>query len=124
SMAMSVLRDNTERRHAEEEIARLYNEAQQEIHRRREVELRLRRANEDLDAFVSAISHDLQSPMNGVSSIVELLREECGGKLGPDGDLYLTHILNVVARSRRMILDLLDYSKGGQDDPQDRGSIE
>jgi len=123
-MAMSVLRDNIERRQAEEQIARLYYEAQQEIERRKEVELRLRHANEDLDAFVSAISHDLQSPMNGVSCMVELLQEEYDGKLGPDVDLYLTHILNGVARSRRMITDLLDYSKAGQDDTLEKGSIE
>ena len=46
-MARSSLRDNTQRKQAEEEIARLYREAQQEIERRKEVELRLRRANED-----------------------------------------------------------------------------
>jgi chemotaxis family two-component system sensor kinase Cph1 len=62
--------------------------------------------------------------MNGVSSVVELLREQCGGKLGPDVDLCLTHILNAVARSRRMILDLLDYSKAGYDDTQERASVE
>jgi light-regulated signal transduction histidine kinase (bacteriophytochrome) len=123
-MARSSIRDNTQRKQAEEQIARLYSEAQQEIERRKEAELHLRRANEDLDVFVSAISHDLQSPMNGVYSMVELLREECGGKLGPDGDLYLTHILDGVARSRRMILDLLDYSKAGHDETQERGSVE
>ena len=46
------------------------------------------------------------------------------GSSGPDVDLYLTHILNGVARSRRMILDLLDYSKAGHDHKQESGSVE
>ncbi len=123
-MARSSIRDNTQRKQAEEQIARLYSEAQQEIERRKEAELHLRRANEDLDVFVSAISHDLQSPMNGVYAMAELLREEYGAKLGPDGDLYLTRILDGVARSQRMILDLLDYSKAGHNETQERGSVD
>jgi PAS domain S-box-containing protein len=115
-MAMSAIRDITDRRRVEEQIDELYRDAQQEIERRNQLELQLRAANEDLQEFASAISHDLQSPMNGVISMAELLREECGGMLGRDGDVCLSHITQALERMRRMILDLLAYSRAAHDD--------
>jgi light-regulated signal transduction histidine kinase (bacteriophytochrome) len=122
-MVMSLIRDITARKHAEEQIARLYREAQGEIERRKELEVELRRANEDLQEFTSAIAHDLQSPLSGVASVVELMTEEWGGRLGPDADWYTLQIRKGLDRMRNMILDLLDYAHVGHGDQQEHALI-
>jgi PAS domain S-box-containing protein len=123
-MVMSVIRDITARRRAEEEHIRLYREAQGELDRCKELELQLRCANNDLQEFTSAIAHDLQSPLCGVVSTAELMNEECRGRLGPDADLYISQITNGLTRMRCMILDLLEYSRLSHDDKKDHALID
>jgi PAS domain S-box-containing protein len=122
-MVMSVIRDITERRRSQEQIARLYGDAQREIERRKELELRLRRANKDLREFTSAIAHDLQSPLIGAISVAELISEEWTGRLGPDADLHMVQIRSGLERLHRMIRDLLDYSQAGHDDNREHTRI-
>jgi PAS domain S-box-containing protein len=96
---------------AEERIAGSYEQARQEIARRQEVEADLRRSNEDLSQFAFAISHDLRSPLNAVTSFARQLKEDYQKELGEEADTYLSYITGATDRMRRLITDLLAYSR-------------
>ncbi len=74
-------------------------------------ELELRRSNEDLSQFAFAISHDLRSPLNAVSSYAKQIAEEYGDKLGGEAGVYLSYLTSATDRMRHFISDLLAYSR-------------
>ena len=70
----------------------------------------LEKSNEDLEAFASLASHDLQSPLRKIISFGDLLKE-----LLPDEDAkandYLNRIQIAAGRMQNYIQDLLNFSK-------------
>ena len=62
--AIAYLRDVTERRRAEESLAR---------------------KNAELEHYVHAVSHDLRSPLVSLLGFTRLLREDYGGRLDAKG---------------------------------------
>ena len=106
-----IVQDITDRKLAEERIAGSYEQARQEIARRQEVEADLRRSNEDLSQFAFAISHDLRSPLNAITSFARQLKEDYQKELGEEADTYLSYITGATDRMRRLITDLLAYSR-------------
>jgi len=93
----AVARDITERRQAQQALARQAQE--------------LARSNADLEQFASVVSHDLQEPLRMVTSYAELIAGRCRGKLDADAEEFLGYVLNGAARMRRLIQDLLAYSR-------------
>ena len=75
----------------------------------------LKRANEDLERFAYAASHDLQEPVRTVANFAELLQQRHAGKLDADGREFLGYILNSALNMRRLIEDLLTYSRVDSD---------
>ncbi len=76
--------------------------------------LKLQEANAELDQFAYVASHDLKSPLNGISQLVTWLEEDCQDIL-PDESKE--HLFLLKSRSKRMINllnDLLDYSRIGR----------
>lgn len=96
---ISILRDVSERKKAEERL----NLAMEE----------LERSNQDLEHFAYAVSHDLQEPLRMVSSYVELLSKRYSGRLGSDADDFIAYAIDGAARMKTMIDDLLTYSRVG-----------
>jgi light-regulated signal transduction histidine kinase (bacteriophytochrome) len=76
--------------------------------------LELQRLAEDLEQFAYAASHDLQEPLRAVSNYASLLAEEYGDKLGDEGGLYVSYIVDSTARMRSMIDGLLAFSRVGR----------
>lgn len=71
----------------------------------------LRRSNEDLQHFANVAAHDLQAPLNAVEGCIQLLREECAGKLNEQGEQWMSFILDNTRRMQTLIHDLLAYAR-------------
>jgi light-regulated signal transduction histidine kinase (bacteriophytochrome) len=75
----------------------------------------LENKNYELEQFAYIASHDLQEPLRTVSSFVDLLEQEHGGKLKGNASKYLYFILESTERMRNLISGLLEYSRIGRE---------
>ncbi|MDK2125793.1 sensor histidine kinase [Parachitinimonas caeni] len=71
----------------------------------------LRRANEELEAFGYAISHDLRAPLRAVEGFSTQLLEDHAAQLGPEGLHCLGRIRTATDRMHRLIDDLLGLGR-------------
>ncbi|UFS71344.1 ATP-binding protein [Geomonas sp. RF6] len=121
--------DVTEKRLAEEEVARLtkdlenrveertaqYVQANEEISwlnadlLRQKTELEA--ANAELEAFSFSVSHDLRAPVRNVCSFAQLLQEDYGDRLDRAGQDYLERINTSCRRAEALIDELLQLAR-------------
>lgn len=71
----------------------------------------LRRANDGLEQFVRIASHDLREPLNTVVQFGELLDQDEGPRLPPEGRQYLGLMLQAARRMRGLLDDVLQYAR-------------
>jgi len=74
----------------------------------------LSRANEDLEHFVYAASHDLQEPVRNIVAYCDLLREDLGEGLPETAEQDLAYIQHGARRMRSLIQELLALSRAGR----------
>lgn len=67
----------------------------------------LQLANEELEAFTAAVSHDLRAPLRSVSAFAAQLREDHGDALGTP----LAKVEAAAARAQTLVTDLLELSQ-------------
>jgi two-component system, LuxR family, sensor kinase FixL len=91
--AIAYLRDVTERRRAEESLAR---------------------KNAELEHYVHAVSHDLRSPLVSLLGFSRLLRDDYGGALEAKGLHFLERIEQAGRTMEALIRDLLELSRIGR----------
>jgi light-regulated signal transduction histidine kinase (bacteriophytochrome) len=93
-------RDVTERERAAGELERRMEE--------------LARSNRDLEQFAYMTSHDLSEPLRMIGSYTELLARRYRDRLDDDGREFMGFIVDGVRRMKRLIDDLLAYSRAGR----------
>ncbi|HEX5431606.1 MAG TPA: ATP-binding protein [Bryobacteraceae bacterium] len=92
-----VFRDITERRASEKS--------------KEQARIALERANQELQEFAYAASHDLQEPLRNVSIYTEMLGDRYRGKLDPEADRYIAITVSSVRRMQNLLRDLLAYNQ-------------
>jgi signal transduction histidine kinase len=92
-----ILRDISERKHAEEELIQLSDE--------------LKRSNADLQQFACAASHDLQEPLRVIAGFIKRLEKRYRDKLDDRAHEFIDYAVEGVGRMERLIRDLLAYSQ-------------
>ncbi len=71
----------------------------------------LQRSNFELEQFASVASHDLQEPLRKIQAFGDRLNSKFGDQLTGQGTEYLERILASADRMRRLIDDLLSFSR-------------
>lgn len=94
---VTVFRDITDRQQAQAERERFIAE--------------LSRANEELERFAFAASHDLQEPLRLISNFNALLARRYDGALDDAGRSYIQHSIKAAERMQALIADLLAYGR-------------
>jgi PAS domain S-box-containing protein len=97
--SVSIQRDITERKQAEERLHAAMRE--------------LKRSNEELEQFAYVASHDLQQPLRMVASYVELLGQRYKGRLDEKADTYIAYASGGAIRMHELVNALLAFSRVG-----------
>lgn len=92
-----IFKDITERKAADETLAQKAAE--------------LARSNSELEQFAFVASHDLQEPLRKIQAFGDRLRGKCEGAVSPEALEYLERMQSASARMRRLIDDLLTFSR-------------
>ena len=105
------MHDITERKRAEAEVRKLTEELERRV---RERTAQLEAANRELEAFSYSVSHDLNAPLRHITGFARLLRDDLGPNLRGDGEHSLNQIEDAARQMRRLIEDLLQFSRASR----------
>ncbi|WP_232496001.1 sensor histidine kinase [Novosphingobium kaempferiae] len=97
----------------------LYMGIVSDISHRKRAERALQQTNAQLEEFTYVASHDLRSPLRGISDLVSWIREDLDGTELPEDVVHnFDRISQRIARCEQMIDDLLSYARAGVRDTQ------
>ena len=82
-----------------------------DIDEQKRLEEYLRRANQALEQFAFAASHDLQEPLRNITIFSQLFKQRCGANLSEDGNMFLGTIVEGARRASVLVSDLLKYAQ-------------
>ncbi len=64
----------------------------------------------ELEEVIYVASHDLKTPLRAITGFSQFLHEDFSDKLGREGQLYLTRLIEAVKRMDKLLDDLLQVS--------------
>jgi two-component system CheB/CheR fusion protein len=100
----------------EEQSERLLQEAHDELEQRViERTTALEQSKAEIDAFAYVASHDLKAPLRAIDNLARWIAEDAGDDLPDTAHRHLQTLRQRVTRLERLLDDLLDYSRAGQD---------
>jgi signal transduction histidine kinase len=76
--------------------------------------IELTRINEELEQFAYVASHDLQEPLRMISEFLKLFEKKYFYTLDEKGKTYIQYALEGSVRMKKIILDLLEFSRVGK----------
>ncbi len=82
-----------------------------ECHKNRRIKKELEEKNIELEKFAYVAAHDLKSPLNNIYSLSCILADMYTDKLGKEGVTIVNHIISSSNNLKKLINDVLDYSK-------------
>lgn len=85
-----------------------------DITERKKAETALKDSNEELDAFVQTVAHDLRTPITPIIGYAEILRENYKEQLDEQGLSYLTEIEKAGEEILTFMEDLLSLAQSGE----------
>jgi PAS domain S-box-containing protein len=103
-LSVITVRDITERKSAEEKIAKLNMSLTERA-------ADLEDANRELEAFNYTVAHDLRKPLTVVNSYCQAIQELCGDQLNEACKDYLREAYNGTWRMNQLIDALLNFSR-------------
>jgi PAS domain S-box-containing protein len=89
-----------------------------DVTERRRIEAELARRAEELQHWVNAVSHDLRSPLVAVLGFARLLREDYGEQLDAQGLRFLRRIEEAGRTMESLVHDLLEFARIGRSEPK------
>lgn len=111
--------------HDEENRIIGFTRVTRDLTRRKEAEIKLikyakalEKSNEELEQFAYIASHDLQEPLRMVTSFLSQLENNYKNQLDERAGKYIFYAVDGATRMRKMILDLLEYSRVGRKEYQ------
>lgn len=106
--AIETLNDITDRKVAEQELLKAYDELDERVKARtRDLEA----ANRELESFAYSVSHDLRQPLRAIDGFSQALLEEYNDKLDEDGREYLGRLRAGSQRMGILIDNILRLSR-------------
>lgn len=81
---------------------------------RNRMELELRESNMNLNEFNYVASHDLRSPLRGISDLVEWIKEDLGSNIEEPVSRNLDRVAIRINRMEELIDNLLTYARAGR----------
>lgn len=105
---VGTITDIDDRRREKETLEQLVRERTFELTATNEA---LQRSNRELEQFAYVASHDLQEPLRKIQAFGDRLQRHCSKELSEQAADYLTRILASATRMRRLIEDLLSFSR-------------
>jgi signal transduction histidine kinase len=111
----AVIRDITERKHAEAEIEK-YNKHLEDMVRERTAELsvakeRAESADRLKSAFLAAMSHELRTPLNSIIGFTGMVLQGLAGPINKEQEKQLGMVRGSARHLLDLINDILDISK-------------
>lgn len=85
-----------------------------DITERKRLELNLRQANAHLEEFTYVASHDLKSPLRGISDLVEWIEEDLQDENLDSVQKNIGRIKVRISKMERLVEDLLLYARSGK----------
>lgn len=112
TLVSSAIRDITERKQVQQALQKAHNGLELRVTERT---AELSRINAELEKFAYVASHDLQEPLRTIINFSDLLERRYDDKLDQDGREFLGFIVSNATRMRRLIDDLLEFSRTGHE---------